>query len=181
MTELLYPPEERSVHDRIERWLTLAAEALAWAGGLILLALIGMSLVSIIARKLGFHPVNGDVELMQMGCAVASAAFLPLCTLRGDHLRVEFFTEGCRPVLRQRMDAVTDILLAAVFTLLAWRTGLQMLDSRDSGEIAALTALPLWIPVLLMIPSLALTVLCGLYRAVRAFFLCDDLCNEEAS
>jgi TRAP-type C4-dicarboxylate transport system permease small subunit len=169
MTELLYPPEERSTHDVIDRWLNRIAEALAWIGGLILLGLVGMSLVSIISRKLGFLPVNGDMEIMQMGCAVATCAFLPLCTLRGDHLRVEFFTEGCRSSVRRRFDAVTDLLLAGVFALLAWRTGLQMLDGQETGEVSALIAMPIWIPVMLLVPSLVMTAVCGLYRTVVEF------------
>jgi TRAP-type C4-dicarboxylate transport system permease small subunit len=169
MSELLYPPEERSAHDFIERWLNRIAEALAWIGGLILLGLVGMSLLSIISRKLGFMPVNGDMEIMQMGCAVATCAFLPLCTLRGDHLRVEFFTEGCRSSVRRRFDAVTDLLLALVFALLAWRTGLQVLDGQETGEVSALIAFPIWIPVMLLVPSLTMTAICGLYRTVVEF------------
>ena len=169
MTELLYPPAERSAHDVIDRWLNIIAETLAWIGGIALMGLVAMSLVSIVSRKLGFQPVNGDVEIMQMGCAVAAAAFLPLCTLRGDHLRVEFFTEKCRPKVRRRLDAVTDLLLAAVFGLLAWRTGLQVLDGQETGEVAALTAMPLWIPVMLMVPSLIMTGVCALYRTIVEF------------
>lgn len=169
MTELLYPPAERSAHDVIDAWLNRIAETLAWMGGLALLGLVAMSLISIVSRKLGFQPVNGDVEIMQMGCAVATAAFLPLCTLRGDHLRVEFFTEKCRPKLRRRLDAVTDLALAAVFAVLAWRTGLQGLDGRETGEVSALIALPLWLPVMLMVPSLAMTAICALYRTIVEF------------
>jgi TRAP-type C4-dicarboxylate transport system permease small subunit len=169
MTELLYPPADRSAHDVIDEWLNRAAEAMAWIGGLTLIALVVMSLISIICRKLGFQPVNGDVEMMQMGSAVAAAAFIPLCTLRGDHLRVEFFTEGLRPPVKRRFDAVADLLLAGVLAVLAWRTGFQGLDGRDTGEISPLLAVPLWIPVLLMVPSLALTGLCGLYRTIVEF------------
>lgn len=169
MTEMLYPPAERSAHDVIDRWLNLAAEAMAWTGGLTLMALVVMSLVSIISRKLGFQPVNGDVELMQMGSAIAAAAFIPLCTLRGDHLRVEFFTENCRPKLKSRLDAIGDALLALVLAALAWRTGFQGWDGRETGEVSPLLAVPLWIPVLLMVPSLALTGICAIYRTIVEF------------
>ena len=169
MTELLYPPVERSAHDVIDRWLNLAAEAMAWAGGLALMGLVGMSLVSIICRKLGFQPVNGDVEMMQMGTAVAAAAFIPLCTLRGDHLRVEFFTDGLPAGAKRRFDAVADVLLALMMAALAWRTGLQGLDGRDTGEVSPLLAFPVWIPVLLLAPSLTLTGICAIYRTIVEF------------
>ncbi|KIL99216.1 TRAP dicarboxylate transporter DctQ subunit unknown substrate 3 [Paramagnetospirillum magnetotacticum MS-1] len=169
MTELLYPPAERRAHDVIDWWLNRAAEAMAWTGGATLIAMVIMSLISIISRKLGFQPVNGDVEMMQMGNAIAAAAFIPLCTLRGDHLRVEFFTEGFRPKVKRRFDAVGDSLLALVLAVLAWRTGFQALDGQDTGEVSPLLAVPLWIPVMLMVPSLALTGICAIYRTIVEF------------
>lgn len=169
MRELLYPPPDRGAHDVIDRWLNVAAEAFAWIGGLGLIALVIMSLASIILRKLGFQPVTGDVEIMQMGMAVSAAAFIPLCTLRGDHLRVEFFTEGLPEAVRRRIDAIGDLLLAAMMAALAWRTALQGLDGRHTGEVSPLLATPLWIPVLLLAPSLGFTAICALYRTIVEF------------
>ena len=54
----------------------------ALAGGLVFVGLIGMSLVSIVGRKLANAPIQGDIELMQMGAAVGAAAFLPICICR---------------------------------------------------------------------------------------------------
>lgn len=174
MSELLYPPAERKAHDFAELWLNRIAEILAWIGGITLISLVLMSLVSIVSRKLGFQPVNGDVEVMQMGCAVAAAAFIPLCTLRGDHLRVEFFTDKCRPALKRRLDAIGDLLIASVFCLLAWRTGFQALDGRTTGEISALIGFPIWIAVAGLVPSLVMTVLCGAYRTWVEFAVMQE-------
>src|SRR3569832_1250659 len=64
----------------------------ALLGGLLFLALLAMSIVSIVGRKLFSAPVVGDIELMQMGTAVASAALLGYCEMTGKHLRVDFYT-----------------------------------------------------------------------------------------
>lgn len=174
MEELLYPPVIRPARGALAKWLTAAAEGLAWAGGVTLLGLMTVSLVSIVGRKLGVLSLTGDVETLQMGMAVATAAFFPLCTLRGEHLRVEFFTEHLPSVTKRRLDAAADLLLCAVMGLLAGRTWLQVLDGRDNGEVSSLLGVPLWLPVAAMVPSLGLTALCALYRAVTELLTPED-------
>ena len=86
-------------------------------GGFILLVL--MSLVSIIGRKIAAAPVPGDIEIMQMGGAVAAAAMLPFCEMERHHLRVDFFTARLSEPARHRLDALSHLLLALVAAVIA--------------------------------------------------------------
>ena len=52
----------------------------AMAGGLVFVAIVIMSIISIVGRKLFSHPIEGDMELLMMGAAIGSAAFLPTAT-----------------------------------------------------------------------------------------------------
>lgn len=150
-------------------WLILnrLSTGLALGGGLLFILLVGMSLVSIIGRKLGFGSVTGDVEMMQVGTAMAAAAFLPYCTLVGDHLRVDLFTERLSVVTKSRLDASCECLLVAAMLVLAWRTALSAAHLHETGDFTTLLGLPIWIPVAAIVPSLLLTALCALWR-VRA-------------
>src|SRR5574343_2002530 len=139
-------PHELVEHDRVEHWLIVASKAMAVSGGVLFLALIGMSLVSIIGRKLAFVSFNGDIELMQAGTAVAATAFLPYCTLLGEHIKVDFFTENMRASFKRPIDGVSELLLAAVAATLAWRTVLAAIAARESEEVTTLVSLPVWIP-----------------------------------
>ena len=147
--------------------LNRLATGLALGGGTLFILLVGMSLVSIVGRKLGFGSITGDVEMMQVGTAVAAAAFLPYCTLVGDHLRVDLFTERLPAALKGRIDAVCECLLVAAMLVLAWRTALSAAHLRETGDFTTLLGLPIWMPVAAIVPSLLLTALCALWR-VRA-------------
>lgn len=147
--------------------LLLLSKGLAIAGGALFVALIVMSLISIVGRKLGFGAVNGDIELMQAGSAVAGAAFLPYCTLLGEHVKVDFFTENMRPSRKRKIDAFADFMLALMAGFIAWRTGLSVLSIKESNEVTTLVSLPVWIPVAAMVPSFALMTACAAYRMVR--------------
>ncbi len=162
-------PHELVEHDRVEHYLIIAGKAMAVSGGVLFVALIIMSLVSIIGRKLGFGSVNGDIELMQAGTAVAATAFLPYCTLLGEHIKVDFFTENMRDSLKRPIDGIAELLLGGVSVLLAWRTILSAFETYESQEVTTLVSLPLWIPTALLVPGLVLMAVCAIYRAYAHF------------
>ena len=157
-------PKDLVEHNRLEHYLIIISKAFAVSGGVLFIALIAMSLVSIVGRKLGFGSVNGDIELMQAGTAVAACAFLPFCTLQGEHIKVDFFTSGVRDSVRRCMDGVAELLLTLVSLILTWRTSIAVFDSIESGETTALVSLPIWIPTALLVPSLALMAIAASYR-----------------
>ncbi len=162
-------PHDLVEHDRVEHYLIMAGKAMAISGGVLFIALIAMSLVSIIGRKLGFGSVNGDIELMQAGTAVAATAFLPYCTLLGEHIKVDFFTENMRDSLKRPIDGVAEVLFAIVSSILAWRTVLSAIATYESQEVTTLVSLPLWIPTALLVPGLVLMAVCAIYRAYAHF------------
>ncbi len=139
--------------------------AFAIAGGLGFIALVAMSIVSIVGRKLAAAPVPGDIEIMQMGTAVASAAMLAYCEMEHQHLRVDFFTARLSQPARHRLDALSHLLLALVAAVIAWRTGVGAASLKEAGEASMLLLWPVWTVVAAMVPSFALLAAAGLYNA----------------
>ena len=113
--------------------LFATVRAVAQVGGLLLMLIVVLSVVSIVGRKLYSMPVPGDIELLQMGTAVAAAAMLAYCEMLGKHLKVDFFTEKLRTRPRAILDGFAHLLLALVSALVAWRycRNLQLLLRRN--------------------------------------------------
>jgi len=145
--------------------LFLLTKFFAIAGGLMFLSLVIMSLVSIIGRKLAAAPVPGDIEMMQMGTAVGSAAMLAYCEMVRHHLRVDFFTAHLSPINKNRLDGLSHLLVAMVGSLMAWRTTVAALSLREAGETSMMLSWPVWPAVMLLVPSFALLALAGFYNA----------------
>lgn len=159
--------EESDGPDRpLRRSLERLSQILALAGGAVFLALVAMSIVSIVGRKLFSAPIQGDVELLQMGAAIGAAAFLPYCEIRDRHIKVEVLSGWMPAGIRMWLDIVAHLALAVMALMLTWRTGLQTLDIRASGEVSTLLSVPIWIPVALLVPSFALLTVNAVYRSV---------------
>lgn len=145
--------------------LLALTKGFAIAGGAGFIALVLMSLVSIIGRKLASAPITGDIEMMQMAGAVAAAAMLPFCEMERHHLRVDFFTTHLPQSAKHRLDAISHLLLGLVALLVAWRTGVGALSLREAGEASMMLLWPVWTVVAGLVPSFALLSLAGFYNA----------------
>ena len=138
----------------------------AIAGGLVFVALVIMSIVSIVGRKLFATPVEGDMELLMMGAAIGSAAFLPVCELDDHHIKVDALTTWMSERGRAALDTLAHALLAGASALITWRSALYVEECYENMEVSTLLLVPIWQPVLLLVPSFALLTLAALYRSV---------------
>ncbi|MEK8028601.1 TRAP transporter small permease subunit [Pseudaquabacterium rugosum] len=145
------------------RLLLALSKALSMVGGLVFVALVVMSIVSIVGRKLASAPVPGDVEMLQMCAAFATACFFAYCHLVGGDVKVDFFTARCSDRARAWMDAAGSLLFGLVGAVLAWRSAVGALDMRESGETSVILGWPVWLAQMLMLPGLVLMAMAGLY------------------
>lgn len=151
------------------KWLGRVCRWFAVIGGVVLVAMTLMSVASIAGRSLFGKPVPGDFELIQIGCAICVAAFLPWCQMQGGNIIVDFFTVRVSTKTQAWLDVFGALLLTAVMLLVGWRTGVGALTVMAAGETSMIMGFPSWIGYAFMVPGFALTALAGLYTAYGAW------------
>ena len=161
--------EGSAAQDVAGKWLGRICRWFAVVGGAVLVAMTLMSVASIAGRSLFGKPIPGDFELIQIGCAICVAAFLPWCQMQGGNIIVDFFTVRASVKTQAWLDVFGALLLAAVMLLVAWRTGAGALAVKASGETSMIMGFPSWIGYAFMAPGFALTALAGLYTAYSAW------------
>ncbi|MEM1235490.1 MAG: TRAP transporter small permease [Pseudomonadota bacterium] len=109
---------------RFGRGADALARSLAYVGGVILILLALITLISIIGRWINtgaIRSIAGDYELVEAGVGIAVFAFLPWCQLNRGHVTVDIFTNGLPARGRALTALVGDILIAAVAYVIMWR------------------------------------------------------------
>ena len=149
------------------RALLAASKYLAIAGGLVFVALVIMSIVSITGRKVFSWPVPGDVEVLQMCAAFASSCFFAYCHLINGDVKVDFFTHNMARRKVEAMDAFGSLLVGLFGALIAWRTLVGAIGIKDVGETSEILGWPVWIAQGLMVPGFLLLAAAGFYTFVR--------------
>ena len=153
----------------LTRVLMVLCRWLAAAGGVVLVLLSLMTVVSVIGRYLFAAPVHGDFEITEMGCAVAIALFLPYCQLVAGNVVVDFFTGAAPPRLKRLLDALGCLLIAAVAGVFAWRLALGGIDLHSFNDQTMVLGIPTWWGYAVLVPCCALLSLVGLETALRAW------------
>lgn len=152
-------------HGTFGRRLLKLSVAWAAAGGLVFTALVVMSITSIVGRKLFSAPVPGDVEVLQMVAASASASFFAYCHMNQGDVKVDIFTAKAGTRLVCRLDSAGSLLFAAVGGLLTWRASAGAAATLDNGETSAILGWPVGLAQWAMVPGFALMTLAGLCMA----------------
>jgi len=145
--------------------LLATCKYLAIAGGLVFVALVVMSIVSITGRKLFSWPVPGDVEVLQMCAAFASSCFFAYCHMINGDVKVDFFTHNLAPAKVHTLDALGATMVGLFGGLIAWRTASGAIAVKDVGETSAILGWPVWIAQVLMVPGFTLL-------AAAVFYMC---------
>lgn len=162
--------QSESIHQpALDRLLGRLCAISAGFGGIFLVALALMTLSSVLGRALFNHPIQGDVELVQLGCAVCVASFLPYTQYQGANIIVDFFTANASERTQSWMDGLGTFILAISMGLITWRLALGGMTVKENGETSMLMAIPVWIPYFLMVPGLTLTTLVGIYQTIQHF------------
>ncbi len=149
------------------RVLLAVSKTAAAAGGLVFVAIVGMSIVSIVGRKLFSMPVPGDFELVEMGSAVGASYFFAYCHLNRGDVKVDFFTQHWSAAKVMSLDAIGSLLIGLFASVIAWRTTVGAISLREVGESSAILDWPMWIVRLAMVPGFVLMALAGFYMAVH--------------
>jgi len=126
-----------STIEQFTRWLALI-------GGLFTLAAIAITLISVTGRYALGAPVPGDYELVELTCAIGIFLFFPHTHATGGNIVVEFFTSRLTDRRKRFLDAVHDVVFAAVAALMAWRLAIGLSEKFLNGESTMLIRIPYW-------------------------------------
>ena len=147
--------------------LRFVATVVALIGGALAFALAFLVTASVLLRWLFDAPVPGDFEFVQMGTALIVFAYLPFCQIERGNIVVDAFTGHLPQRVRDRIDAVWDIVYAAVIGVIAYAMIQGVVDAWRSGEETMVSRVPLW-PALAVCTTLAAFLsLVALYTAQR--------------
>ena len=155
---------------RLESWLDRLCRWLALAGGLLLIAMTLVTVVSVSGRSLASAPIPGDFELVEVGAAIAVFLFLPYCQLHRHNVVVDIFTSSLSPRVVAGLDALGSLIFAAIAGILTWRMAYGGIDMYRYEEQTMILGLARWwgfIPIVLA--GAVLTLVC-LFSVVRSLF-----------
>jgi TRAP-type C4-dicarboxylate transport system permease small subunit len=150
----------------LQHWLERLARTVALAGGLLLVGVMGMTVVSVLGRYLLGTPVPGDYEITELACGVVAFAFFPYGRITNANIVVELFTGRMPARWKAALDAVHEVVFALVAGLIAWRLFVGGLRKLADGETTMFLGIPIhWAYFSALLGAALLAVVCVLLLA----------------
>jgi TRAP-type C4-dicarboxylate transport system permease small subunit len=149
--------------------VTRLCKLFAVLGGILLLLIAAMTMVSIFGRFFFDAPIRGDFEMTKQGMGLVVASFIPYCILNGGNLIVDFFTTKASENTQRVLDTVGALFTAAGLLMFAYKATEAIADVRESNEVSGNIDLPVWWIYAGMAPSLWLAVLAGVVLAIKTW------------
>lgn len=123
------------------------AKILAILGGIVLLAMIVLTCVSIFGRSfifLGLAPISGDFELVEAAAAFVVFAFLPWCQINRGHAAVDIFTNFLPAAANRWIDFIAEALMCIAIIIIAWKLYDGTIAKSKYGETTFIIQYPIW-------------------------------------
>ena len=159
-------PPEQMPEQSIGRALHFISYLFAILGGFIMMALVVMTVVSVLGRWLFSAPIFGDFELVELGTAISVFLFLPYCHMNRGNVIVDLFLSWAPKRVQAFFDVLGSVALSLIAGLLAWRMSMGGFDMLEYNETSYILALPVWAAFPFAVSSLGLLAMCAAYTAV---------------
>ena len=122
----------------------LSVTASAAVAGVVLVALMFMTVADVVGRYFFNSPLNGVFDLTQFAVLIMTFLSFAYCGFRGAHVMIELLYDripkGAQFVCRRGANALGAVL----FAVIAWRSVIQSFDVREFNETSQLLTIPFW-------------------------------------
>lgn len=152
-------------HDYMD-WM---AQQFAKLGGIVLLLLAVMTVISVIGRGInayGFGPIQGDFELVEHGTAFVVFCALPYCQIRFGHVSVDVLARHFPYALSWGIAVVSQLAMAGLAVVVSRQLYLGLVDKYQWGETTFIIQFPVWWGYAAALPASVLWALCALMASL---------------
>lgn len=120
---------------------TIASAALA---GVVLVALMFLTVADVVGRYFFNSPLNGVFDLTQFAVLIMTFLSFAYCGFRGAHVVIELLYDRIPKQAQFVVRRMSNAVGAVLFAIIAWRAVVQSFDVREFNETSQLLTIPYW-------------------------------------
>jgi TRAP-type C4-dicarboxylate transport system permease small subunit len=138
---------------------------------LFLSAMMLLTVADVALRTFWHYPIQGMLELVELGLACTIFLALPAVFLRDEHLVVDVIDHLTRPAVVRLLDLAGALVSLAVLVVMAWQMVPLARSMHEFGDVTSDLSIPriwYWIPVLAGVIASAAATLIFIVRWRRA-------------
>jgi TRAP-type C4-dicarboxylate transport system permease small subunit len=126
-----------------------------------------LTVADVALRAFWHYPIQGMLELVELGLACTIFLALPAVFLRDEHLVVDVIDHFARPAVVRLLDLAGALISLGVLVLMVWQMVPLARSMHEFGDVTSDLSIPriwYWIPVLAGIVASAAATLVFIAR-----------------
>jgi len=145
----------------------LAARLFGTLAAVFLAAMMLLTVADVVLRAFFNYPIQGMLELIELGLACTIFLALPAVFLRDEHLVVDVIDHLTRPSVVRILDLIGALTSLGVLVVMAWQMVPLARAMHEFGDVTSDLSIPriwYWVPVLLGVVASAVATLVFIVR-----------------
>ena len=126
-----------------------------------------LTVADVVLRAFFNYPIQGMLELVELGLACTIFLALPAVFLRDEHLVVDVIDHLTRPAVVRILDVGGALISLGVLVVMAWQMVPLARSMHEFGDVTSDLSIPriwYWVPVLLGVVASAVATLVFIVR-----------------
>lgn len=147
----------------LTRWESVLDQFLGFLAATVLMMLMIVTFIDVAGRYLFLAPLPGAFEMTEIMMAMLIFAGLPLVSRANQHVTVNLIIGLLSPKIRHFQRLITQIIMALVFGVMAWRMWIKAVEMLVQGDETAYLLIPIapvafFMTILLGVSSLIVAI-----------------------
>ena len=147
----------------LTRWESVLDQFLGFLAATVLMLLMIVTFIDVTGRYLFLAPLPGAFEMTEIMMAMLIFAGLPLVSRANQHVTVNLIIGLLSPKIRYFQRLITQIIMALVFGVMAWRMWIKAAEMLVQGDETAYLLIPIapvafFMTILLGVSSLIVAI-----------------------
>lgn len=147
----------------LTRWESVLDHFLGFLASTVLMLLMIVTFIDVTGRYLFLAPLPGAFEMTEIMMAMLIFAGLPLVSRANQHVTVNLIIGLLSPKIRHFQRLITQIIMALVFGVMAWRMWIKAAEMLVQGDETAYLLIPIapvafFMTILLGVSSLIVAI-----------------------
>jgi len=127
----------------LTRWEIVLDQFLGFLAATVLMLLMIVTFIDVTGRYLFLAPLPGAFEMTEIMMAMLIFAGLPLVSRANQHVTVNLIIGLLSPKIRHFQRLITQIIMALVFGVMAWRMWIKAAEMLVQGDEPAYLLIPI--------------------------------------
>ena len=147
----------------LTRWESVLDQFLGFLAATVLMLMMIVTFIDVAGRYLFLAPLPGAFEMTEIMMAMLIFAGLPLVSRANQHVTVNLIIGLLSPKIRYFQRLITQIIMALVFGVMAWRMWIKAAEMLVQGDETAYLLIPIapvafFMTILLGVSSLIVAI-----------------------